>query len=97
MEGTVIDGGFEVNHRITGQKPFQGGLKDPFFHRRDVLARNDPADNLILEAETFTARQRSELHPAVAILAAAARLLLILPLDLDRSTDGLQIRDLGGL
>ena len=52
----------------------------------------DAADDLVDELEAAAARQRLDLDPGVAELAAAARLLLELALRLGAALDGLAIR-----
>ena len=73
----VVDGDFEVDHRIAGEITARRRLHDALFDRGYELARNGAAEDLVGELEAAAARQR--LHPdlAVAELAVAAALLLV--------------------
>ena len=61
----------------------------------DELARDHAALDRVGERVALAARQRLEAHPAVAELAASARLLLVPPLRLRRRRDRLAVRDAG--
>src|ERR1700674_2594025 len=87
----------QVDQRIAGEEAFREGIAHALFHRRDELARNRAADDLIDEFEALAARQWLDLEPTVAVLSAAARLALVLALGLRAALDGLHVRHLGRL
>src|SRR5262249_60283567 len=79
---------------IADADPVRQPSADPLLHRRDELARNHAADDVVLELEPLAARQGGQLDPAVAVLAVTARLPLVLALRLRASPDGLLVRHL---
>jgi hypothetical protein len=79
--GPVVEDGLEVDRRITGENALLAGFLEPLLDRGDEVARNGPAEDLVLELEILAARQGLELDPGVAELAPAARLLLVPALD----------------
>jgi hypothetical protein len=87
----------DVDHGKAGQVAFDQCVAHALFDRRDELARNCPADDLVLELEAAAARERLYLEPAVAVLAATARLALVLALGLGAALDGFLVRHFGRL
>ena len=69
----------------------------PFLHRGDIVLGNGAAENLVGELELRAARERFHLDPAIAELAVAAGLLLVPPLDVGKSANGLAIGNFGRL
>ena len=67
----------EIDHRIAGEKTAQTRVLDALFNRRHELARDRSAEDVVDELELAAARQRFELHLAVAELTVAAGLLLV--------------------
>src|SRR5690349_7203726 len=92
MERAVVKGDLEIHDRITGEETFHGRILDPLVDSRYVLAGYDATDDLVFENIPFATREGRHLYPAVAVLSASTRLLLVLPLDLDAAPDRLQIR-----
>ena len=70
------------------------GLDDALLDRGDEAPRDRAADDGVLELVALAARQRLDLDPAVAELAAAAGLLLVPALGLRLLADGLAVRHL---
>src|SRR6185369_17772992 len=97
MERAVIKGDLEINYRESGQESLLGSLLYTLVDSWYVLAGDDTADDLVFKDIPFAARHGRHLYPAVAILSASTRLLLVLTLDLDAAANRLQIRDFGGL
>src|SRR5690606_5793286 len=64
----------DVDHGIAGQHAAAELLLDALVHRRDVLARNHAADDLVLEQVALARLLRLDLDPDVAELAAATAL-----------------------
>src|SRR6185436_3124796 len=71
----------------------QPRVLDTFLDRRDELTRNGSAEDVVNELELAAARQRLELHLAVAELSMAAGLLLVAAVSLGRSGDGFPVRN----
>src|SRR5207247_3504864 len=65
-------------------------------HRRNVVARHGTAEDVVHELEAAPARQGLGAEPDVAVLAAPARLLLVLALSLGASLDRLLVRNARG-
>ena len=76
----VVERDAHVLHRIPRDVPLLHGFAHALLDRGDEVARDHPADDLVDELEAFAARQRLDLEPAIAELAAAAGLLLVLAL-----------------
>ena len=95
MVGAVVEGDLEIHQRESPRGPVLHRLDDPLFHRRDVLPGDDSADDFVDELEALPALQGFNLDPGVAELSPAARLLLVLALDLSPPADRLPIGDLG--
>src|SRR5882724_6166712 len=72
VEGAVNDVDFNVDDRITTQHAVEYRFLDSFFYGRNVFARNDAADDFVLDDKTFTALGWAHVHFHVSILAAAA-------------------------
>ena len=75
MVGPIIQGHTHVDHLITGQVTASHRFAHAFFHRRDIIARDRAADDLVDELESFARRQRLDLQPSIAELTAPAGLL----------------------
>src|SRR5580704_119330 len=89
----VVDGDLEVDHRESSQVAFDQGIADAFLDRRNELARDYTADDTVDEFEARPALHRLDLEPAVAVLAATARLALVLSLRLGATLDGFLVGD----
>src|SRR4051794_22709430 len=76
------------------QAPMVHGLSHALLHRRNKIAWNSSAYDLVLKFEPFSARQGCKLQPAITVLAMSSCLLLIFPLGLCRGTNGFTIRNL---
>ena len=94
MIGPVVQLHLEVDDGIASHGTARRGFLDAALHRRDVLPRDDAAHDLVQELEPRSPRQGRDPDPAVAVLAAAARLLLVLPLSLRPRLEGLAVGDL---
>src|SRR5690606_1460887 len=91
--GAVEALGLEVDHRVAGEDALLRRLLDPLVHRRDELAGDHAADDRVRDHVAGPARQRLQADVAVAVLAVAARLLLVLALPLRLLADRLAVRD----
>ena len=94
MVRAVVERDAHVLHRIPRDVPLLHGFAHALLDRGDEVARDHPADDLVDELEAFAARQRLDLEPAIAELAAAAGLLLVLALRARLALDRLAIRNL---
>src|SRR3954466_12959780 len=94
MEGTVENFHLEVDDGKACQHTAYARLLNAAVHGRDVLPGNRAAHDLVDELVAAAARRRCDAHPAVAELAAAARLLLVLALPLGAALQRFSIRDL---
>src|SRR5215831_8473669 len=81
-----------VDHR-EAEGPVLERVDDARLHRRNVIARHHAALDLLGEAEARPARQRFDVEHDVAVLAVAARLLLMATALHDALLDGLAIAD----
>jgi hypothetical protein len=95
--GPVVKDGLEIDRRVAGQDALLAGLLEAFLDRGDEVARDGPAEDLVVELEVLAARQGLEFDPDVAELAAASGLLLVPALDVGPALDRLEVRDLGRL
>ena len=93
MERAVEDRGAEVDHRVAGEEAAHPRVLDALLDRRHELARDRAAEDVVDELEVAAARQRLELHLAVAELAVAAGLLLVPAVRLGRRGDRLAVGD----
>src|SRR4029453_15492076 len=91
MERAVEHRGPEVDHRVSGEEATHPRVLDSFLDRRNELARNGPAEDVVDELEVAAAGQRLELDLAVAELAVAAGLLLVPAVRLGGRGDGFPI------
>src|SRR3989475_11499740 len=91
--GAVVEDHPEIDDRVAGQDPLLHTVADAFLHRRDVVVRHGAAEDLVHELEAAPARQGLAAEPDVAVLAAPARLLLVLALPLGAPLDRLLVRD----
>src|SRR5207245_11691831 len=83
----------ESDDRVAGQDPLLHAVAHAFFGGRDVVARHGAAEDVVHELEAAPARQGLDAEPDVAVLAAPARLLLVLALPLGAPLDRLLVRD----
>ena len=81
----VVEGDLDVDHRVAGEEALDHGRAHALLDRRDEVARDGAADDLVDELEALAARQGRDFHPGVGELAAAAGLLLVLALGLGRA------------
>ena len=93
MVRAVEDRDAEVDHRKAGEIAAHARFLNALFHRRNELARDRAAEDVVDELEVRAARQRLDLDLAVAELAVAAGLLLVAAVRLGRRLDRLAIRD----
>src|SRR5262245_11003675 len=94
MVASVEQGHGHIDH-WEPHRPLLHRVLDALLNRRDPLLRDCPAMDLLLELEAFAATQRPDLDDHVAILAMAARLLLVATPLLCRFTDRFTIADRG--
>src|SRR6266540_5592122 len=90
----VEDLDLEVDHRVAGEHAARHGLLDALLDRVDELPGDRAAHRGVLELESLPRLLRDEAQPAVAVLAAAARLADVAALRLDHLRDGLAVGDL---
>src|SRR2546425_13291265 len=90
----VVPLNFEVQGAIAANRAVRQPLLASALDRRDVLPRDPPAYDLVHELEPRPPRQWRDPDPAVAVLAAAARLLLVFALPLGTRLERLAVRDL---
>ncbi len=90
----VVDRRLEVHHGESREEPFDARLLDPFLDRGDEVLRNGSSEDLVRELELRATRKGLEADPAVRELTVASGLLLVAAVGLERSVDGLAIRDL---
>src|SRR5207245_3937197 len=83
-----------VHDRVSRHGPARRRLLDTALHGRDVLPRNHAAHDLVHELQARPAGKWGDPDPAVAVLAAAPRLLLVLALPFSFSLERLAVRDL---
>src|SRR6185295_9166612 len=82
----------DVGHRVASAKPAVAGLAPALLARGYELARDRAALDLVEEDHAAAARAGLDGQVADAELAAPARLLLVLALDVgDLAADGLQV------
>ena len=89
----VEHGDAEVDHRKAGEIAAHARFLDALFDRRDELARDRAAEDVVDELEVGAARQRLDLDLAVAELAVAAGLLLVAAVRLGGGLDRLAVGD----
>ena len=97
MVGAVEKDDLHVNQRVAGQHAVLHGVLGPGVHRRDVLAGDAAAGDLVLElvGGAVLAGERLEADEHLGELAGATGLLLVGEFDLvDRALDGLLVGDL---
>ncbi len=79
MERAVDNVDLGIDHRITAQRPVLGRLDDALADRADELPGNPAAHNIVLNDNARAPDGRSHLQDDMAILAATAGLLNLLP------------------
>src|SRR5580704_5757534 len=94
MIAAVEDGHPDIHHRIAGKESVGESVAHALLYRRDKVARDDTADDVVDEFETLAARHRLDLEPAIAVLPTAAGLALVLALRLGASLDRFLVRNL---
>ena len=92
MVRTVDKHRLQANHWISRQDAVLDTVLKALFDSREEVFRHGAAKYILLEQQPFAVIRR-ELDPHVAILAMAARLLLVLALHLDRLADRLAVSD----
>ncbi len=96
MVGAVVERDLEVHHRVAGEDPALHAVAHALLDRRDEVARDGAAEDVVDELEAAAARERLDAEPGVAVLAAPARLLLVLALHLGAALDRLLVGDARG-
>ena len=82
----------KIDHR-EAERAVLERVDDALLDRRDIVARHHAAGDLFLEGEARAARHRLDVEHDIAVLAVAARLLLV-PAALDDAfADGLAVAD----
>ena len=92
MIGAVDQLRRDVDHRKAEGAVLER-VDDALLHRRNIIARHHAALDLLGEGEARAARQRFDVEHDVAVLAVAARLLLVATALHDALFDGLTIAD----
>ena len=90
MIGAVVQGGFQVHHRVAGQHTVNHGLPHALLHGGEVVLGHRTAHDLLAELELLGVA-RLKAHPHVAELAVAAGLLLVAALHLHLLADLLAV------
>ena len=70
-----------------------GGIAHTFFHRRNPVAGNGAAENVVHEFNSLPARERFELDAAQAELAMAAGLFFVFAFGVGFGANGFAISD----
>ena len=96
MVAAVQQGRLQADHRVARQHALLDAFLEALFDRREEVLRDRAADDLLFEDQPVGIAGL-ELDDDVAVLAVAARLLLMLALDLDRLADGLAVGDGRGI
>ena len=92
MKAAIDQSDRDVHHRIA-ERPLARRFLGRLAHRRDVLPRHRPADNLVDELETLAALARGNIQLHVGELPVSAGLPLQPPLLVHRPADGFAERD----
>ena len=82
----------EIDHR-EAERSVRQRVDDAFLDGGNIIARHDAAGDLLLEGKARAARQRLDVEHDVAVLAVAARLLLVAAALDDAFADGLAVAD----
>src|SRR6185369_15904180 len=85
---------FEINQRISRDRPTRGRVLDSLLNRRSPILRNRAAENLIHELESSAARQTFEDTRSFGELAPAPGLFFMPPNNLGPALKGFQVSDL---
>src|SRR5581483_2440770 len=93
----VVNRHLDVEDGIARKEALRERVAHAFFDRRDELAGDSAADNLVLELEPLAAGKRLDPKPTIAVLAAPARLALVLPLRFRPALDRFLVGNLGRL
>ena len=88
----VQQGGFQADHRITGQHALLSGKADALFNSREEVLRHAAAEHLLFE-DDLLAVAGLEVDDDIAELAMTAGLLLMTALLLAGLADGLAVSD----
>ena len=86
----VQQGGFQADHRVTGQHTVLGRLADALFNSGEEVLRYAAAEHVLGKLDVL-ALDRLELDPDITELAVAASLLLVAALGLAALADGLAV------
>ena len=90
----VVERDAEVHHRIPGEEALAADLLDALLDRRDEVARDRAAVDVVHELEVLAAGQRLDADAAVGELPVAAGLLLVAAVGLGLLRDRLAVGDL---
>ena len=94
MVGAIEYRDFHIDDGIARDHAGLHRFLDALVHGGNVFARHRAADDAVDELVALALRQRLELQPHMAVLAAAAGLANELALGFDRAAQGFAIRDL---
>src|SRR4030095_13253894 len=86
---------FEVDHRITGDRPSRRGILYSLLHRRSPLLRYGATKNLIDELETFAPRHAFKYASRFGKLTAASSLFLVPPDDFSAAPERFEVGNFG--
>src|SRR5260370_41843767 len=91
---TVQQTDAEVDDRKSRQESLASRVLNPFFHRRNVLARNRSAEDLVDKFEIRSAGQRLNRDLAVGELSMSGGLVFVASMRIGGFGDGLAVRNL---
>src|ERR1051325_10163731 len=94
MIRAVVERHAHIDHWITREIASTHGFAHAFFDRGNIVAGNRPADDLIDKLESLARRERLDLYPGIAELAAPARLFFQSALRAGAPANGLLVRHL---
>ena len=89
----VVDRDAQVLDREARERPFAEHLAHALLHRRDVLAGNRTAEDVVDELEAAAAPERLDAQVHLAELPGPAGLLLVPVMAVGRAGDRLAVRD----
>src|SRR5436305_5848025 len=95
MIGAVVEDDPEIDYGKSGEITAAGGVFDSLFYRGDEVLGDGAAEDVVDEFKFSATGQRLHLYFAIAVLAVAAGLLLVAPLDVGFAADGFAIGNLG--
>src|SRR5438132_984441 len=94
MERAVHDVDRDIDDRVTAEHAVQHRFFDTLFNRRYVFPRNDAANDLVFDDQSFTAFSGANVYFDVAVLTPAAGLFDQLANTVRTARDRFAIRDL---